>query len=125
MQIKRSLYLYTAALRRAVAGVLCALPLLAAADADCPRAEAKSADGMQIEFKQYQFPDGTADLILRHAGENGAMEIRRVTYGGSKTETCQYQSLAIVPGGGEKQWGWHLAWAGAKGLRYARMDGNA
>lgn len=125
MQSKRYLHLKAAALRLSVIGMLCAFPLLASADADCPRAEANSADGMQVEFRQYQFPDGTVDLILRHAGENGNMEIRRVTYGGSKADGCQYQSLAIVPGGGEKPWGWHLAWAGAKGLRYARMDGNA
>lgn len=125
MQIKRYLYPKATALRLFSASMLCALPLWVSADTDCPRAEAKGPDGVQIEFRQYQFPDGRADLILRHAGEDGNMEIRRVTYGGTKTDSCQYQSLAIVPGGGEKPWGWHLAWAGAMGLRYARMDGNA
>lgn len=94
-------------------------------DRDCPRAEAKGADGTQIEFRQYQFPDGTSDLILSHQAENGAMDIKRVTYGGGRAEGCRYKAVAIVPGGGEKQWGWHLAWAGNQGLRYARMDGNA
>lgn len=94
-------------------------------DRECPRAEAKGADGTQIEFRQYQFPDGTADLILSHETEDGDMDIKRVTYGGSKTDSCHYQSVAIVPGGGNQQWGWHLAWAGPNGLRYARMDGNA
>ena len=93
-------------------------------DRDCPRAEAKGADGMQIEFRQYQFPDGSSDLILSRQTENG-MDIKRVTYGGGKTEGCHYKSVALVPGGGDKQWGWHMAWAGKQGLRYARMDGNA
>jgi hypothetical protein len=92
---------------------------------DCPRAEAKGADGTQIEFRQYQFPDGTSDLILSQQGESGSMDIKRVTYGGGKTEGCHYKAVAIVPGGGDKQWGWHLAWAGSLGIRYARMDGNA
>lgn len=94
-------------------------------DRECPRAEAKGADGIQIEFRQYQFPDSTSDLILSLQAEDGTMEVKRVTYGGGQTDACLYQSVAIVPGGGSQQWGWHLAWAGANGLRYARMDGNA
>jgi hypothetical protein len=94
-----------------------------AGDRDCPRAEAQGADGMRIEFRQYQFPDGSADLVLIPQSGSGT-DIKRVTYGGNKTEGCHYKSVAIAPGGSENQWGWHLAWAGDQGIRYARMDGH-
>jgi len=100
-------------------------PTTAAADGNgsCPSAEAKGANGI-IEFSQYRFPDGSSDLVLMP--QNGSdMEVRRVTFEGSKTEGCLYRSLAIAPGGSDDQWGWHLAWAGEEGVRYARMDGQA
>lgn len=128
MQIKRYHHLRVTITRLSVIGLLAVpWPLWAgdSRDRDCPRAEAKGDDGTQVEFRQYQFPDGTSDLILSYQTESGTTDIKRVTYGGGATDGCHYQSLAIVPGGGEQQWGWHLAWAGKHGLRYARMDGNA
>ena len=129
MQIKRYAAAGDTMRRRLLIGLLVLHASVAWAedsrDRDCPRAEATGGDGTRIEFRQYQFPDGSSDLILSFLGENGVTDVKRVTYGGGSTEACLYQSLAILPGGGSQQWGWHLAWAGANGLRYARMDGNA
>lgn len=101
-------------------------PIVADANGNkgCPRAVAEGADGTRIEFRQHQFPDGGSDLVLGLPTANG-MDIKRVTYGGGKTEGCHHKSVALASGGGENQWGWHLAWAGNQGLFYARMDGQA
>jgi hypothetical protein len=134
MQIKRQQHpsetIISATIILFCAIVLLAIPVArvsagAGQGRECPRAEAKGADGSQLEFRQFQFPDGTSDLILSCQAEDGTTDIKRVTYGGSKSDSCLFQSVAIVPGGGNQQWGWHLAWAGETGLRYARMDGNA
>lgn len=101
-------------------------PIVAEAngDKDCPRAESVGTDGVPIEFGQYQFADGGSDLVLSRQTENGT-DIKRVTYSGGKSEGCLHNSVALAVGGGEDQWGWHLAWAGNQGLFYARMDGEA
>lgn len=103
----------------------CIFPVAAVAnvDADCPRAKAQAADGMQVEFGQHRFAEG-ADLAMSVQMGNG-MDIKRVTHGGGEAAGCLYQSVAIAPGGGQDQWGWHLAWAGNQGVHYARMDGEA
>lgn len=105
--------------------IMLPLPALAGTEMDnCPRAESVGADGVRVEFAQYQFPDGGVDLGLKVHSANG-VDIKRVTYGGDETQGCRYKSLVLVPGVSEEQWGWHLVWAGAQGLFYARMDGQA
>lgn len=100
-----------------------AMPAVAA-DEPCPRAQAKGADGMLVEFAEHAFADGDVDLVMRLHTASG-VDIKRVTYGEGKTEGCLNSAVSLAPGGGADQWGWHLAWGGERGVRYARMDGEA
>lgn len=79
---------------------------------------------MPVYLWQHTFADGVQDLAMAKVRTGEALDVKRVTFGGSKAPGCHYQSLAIVRGG---SWGWHLLWqdAGSAVLRYARMDGDA
>jgi len=124
MQIKQ--FAQMGGIRKCLAVLQFLMPIVvyAEGDTDCPRAEARGANGSYIVFQQHRFADGSSDLVL--IPQNGSdMEVKRVTFGGGKTEGCLHRSVAIAPGGGDEQWGWHLAWAGEEGARYARMDGQA
>jgi hypothetical protein len=120
MQIK---HFYLGCMLQFVVVMQLIFPVLAVASTDCPRANARGHNGIQVEFGQYQFVEGY-DLAM--GVQSGAgQDIKRVSYDGIKTEGCHYKTVAIIPGGGQNQWGWHLAWAGSHGLNYARMDGQA
>jgi hypothetical protein len=88
----------------------------------CPSASVQAPGGASLLFWQHHFPDGAWDLALAKDNPGKSNNIRRVTYGGSKADGCQYKALAIARGG---DWGWHLAWVNSNGLYYARIDGEA
>ena len=94
----------------------------------CPIAQTLDAQGQPVWLWQHVFDDGAHDLAMARTEHGELLDIRRVTYGGSKQAGCHFPGLAIAPGG---DWGWHLAWimadtaASQPALRYARMDGAA
>jgi hypothetical protein len=95
---------------------------------NCVIAQTSDAQGQPVLLWQHVFDDGAHDLAMARTAHGKLLEIRRVTFGGSKQPSCHFPGLAIARGG---DWGWHLAWivpdtpAGKPALRYARMDGAA
>ena len=81
----------------------------------CAAAEVTDSHGQKITFWQHKFEDGARDLVMAQSPS----DLKRVTF--SHAQSC-YQALVIFEGQG---WGWHLAWADAQKLYYARMDGEA
>ena len=97
-----------------------------AADVEgCAAVEVTDSQGAKLTFWQHKFEDDTRDLVMTNAKN----DIKRVTFDkkpSDKSQTCAYQALAIAEGANEKErWGWHLAWADAQKIYYARMDGEA
>ena len=85
----------------------------------CAAAEVTDSHGQKITFWQHKFEDGARDLVIAQSPS----DLKRVTF--SHAQSC-YQTLAIAEGqNGKERWGWHLAWADAQKLYYARMDGEA
>ena len=91
----------------------------------CAAATMTDSRGEKFTFWQHKFEDGTRDLVMTNAKN----DIKRVTFDkkpSDKSQTCAFQALAIAEGANEKErWGWHLAWADAQKIYYARMDGEA
>ena len=91
----------------------------------CTAIEMTDSQGAKFTFWQHQFEEGTRDLVMAGAKN----DFKRVTFDKKqldKDQACAYQALAIAEGVNEKQrWGWHLAWADAHKIYYARMDGEA
>ena len=81
----------------------------------CAAAEVTDSQGAKFTFWQHQFADGARDLVMAQS----LTDLKRITF--NHTQSC-YQTLAIAEGQG---WGWHLAWADAEKVYYARMDGEA
>lgn len=97
-------------------------------DSDCAIAQTADAQGQPVLLWQQMFDDGAHDLAMARTAHGKLLQIRRVTFGGSRQPGCHFPGLAIARGG---DWGWHLAWimadtaAGKPALRYVRMDGAA
>ena len=83
----------------------------------CAATDVTDSQGAKFTFWQHAFENGARDLTM---SPSPATDIKRVTF--NHTQGCVYQMLAIAEGLG---WGWHLAWADAHTLYYARMDGEA
>lgn len=88
----------------------------AASAEDCVAADVTDSHGVKLTFSQHAFENDAYDLVIAQSPD----DIKRVTFEHAKT--CTYQALAIAEGVG---WGWHLAWADAKAVYIARMDGEA
>src|SRR5690349_3487806 len=82
----------------------------------CAAAEAQNDSGQRMILWQHTFADGTHDLVMATSPNVTASGIKRVTFGGSTNDGCQYPALAIAHG---DDWGWHLAWVNNNGLYYA------
>ena len=81
----------------------------------CAAAEVTDSQGQKVTFWQHKFEHGTRDLVMAQPPS----DLKRVTF--NHAQSC-YQALVISEG---KGWGWHLAWADAQKVYYARMDGGA
>jgi len=90
----------------------------------CPVAKAAGSDGLPVYFFHHLFTGGVQDLAIAKSQSDAEADIKRVTFGGDRSDSCRYKYLAIARGG---DWGWHLLWVaeGDRVLRYARMDGEA
>ncbi len=105
-----------------VASMLATSPLCAEpAQALLPCQSAKILGDKNTWLQAYHFEDGSQDIAVLQE-KNATVEVKRVTFNGAKNTVCGYQSMAIAQGG---DWGWHLAWADAQKVYYARMDGEA
>ena len=86
----------------------------------CAAATVTDSRGEKLTFWQHQFEDATRDLVI----VGSTNDIKRVTF--NNHQGCAYQALVIAEGINQKErWGWHLAWADAQKIYYARMDGEA